>query len=144
MCLMVFNGLYNYLDRFGSIWTKFLLKLPILHQTRDIQVNWAHGAHGLLGWGTTYRELTVPSGITPEIQGTIETTFCRMYVFSSPSTATPSFLTVSKGYLPSITVECVVTYLIEPMILNFPVPRLRDPHRILDSIMVKTNLFSVI
>jgi len=31
------------------------------------------GAHGLLGWDTTRRELNVPSGIQPELQGTVDT-----------------------------------------------------------------------
>ena len=69
---MVFNGLYNYLHRYESIWTKFQLKLSILKQNRDIYVNWTHGAHGLLGCGTLRREFKVPAGIAPEIQGTVD------------------------------------------------------------------------
>jgi len=34
-------------------------------------MNWAHEPHGLWGWGTTCRELKVPSEIAPDIQGTV-------------------------------------------------------------------------
>ena len=59
MVLIVFN---SYLNRYGSMWTKFQLKPSILDPNRNIHVN---GAHGVLGWGTTRRELKVPSGIAP-------------------------------------------------------------------------------
>ena len=49
-------------DRYAWIWTKFEFKPSILDPDHDIYVN---GAHGLLGWGTTRRELKVPSGIAP-------------------------------------------------------------------------------
>ena len=41
----------NYLDRYGSIWFKFQLKLSILDQNPFIQVNWAHGPMGYRGGG---------------------------------------------------------------------------------------------
>ena len=69
-CVLMVSIIVNgYLDRYGSIWTKFQLKPSILTPNRNISVNWAHGAHGPLGWGTTRRELKVPSGIAPRNPG---------------------------------------------------------------------------
>jgi len=66
---MVFIGVNGCLYRHRSTWTKFRLKPSILDPNRDIYMNWAHGAHGLLGWGTTRRELKVPSGLAPRNPG---------------------------------------------------------------------------
>jgi len=62
MVLMVLIGLNCYLNRYASNWTKFQLKWSVLDPNRGI---FGKSAHGLLGWGTTLRELKVPSGIAP-------------------------------------------------------------------------------
>ena len=36
MFIMVLTGLYVYLKRYGSIWTKFQLKMSILDSNHDI------------------------------------------------------------------------------------------------------------
>ena len=78
--LLVIN---SYLNRYGSIWTKFQLEPSILEPNGDLYVN---GAHGLLGWGTTRRHLKVSSGIAPRSRYVKELkVLCREFRSSSTS-----------------------------------------------------------
>ena len=94
MVLMVLNC---YVNRYGSIWTKFQLKQPILDQNRKKISKLAYW-----GGGPLVESLRCRQELHPEIQGDgYKNRFLADVCFLPPITIAPPFLTASKDYLES-------------------------------------------